>query len=650
MNDDDLVIKAQAGDHQAFQQLIETHRSTLYRYARYYSMNAYDAEELVQETIFRAYIALPQLTHPERCVSWMKTIMLRYAISLTNKRKRLVVNEAVVQNRLDSYTASYDETLYLKEALEYLDEKYRRTLVLKYFHDYTLQEIANILDCPIGTVKTHIYQGLNKLKNYFGIAEERAIERKIYMLKDQLKKKAQTIGNIPTNYELEIEDYRDHETDSRALYIWKDPNDDDKGIWIELDKEGHLIDLTNDASSERTGDSLSNEQLKELALQFVMDHYPDAPKSFTFEKIVTTQDDRLRFTYKQKELELFLPDTGFSVDITRSGEIVCFRYHGKAKKIVYPEKIIHKEDARSTLLNELEMETMIIVLHKGLYEDGDDLPHLIFEANLRFHQILANGQTSEIEREEETSKELLPLSKPSKTTTKDVDAFIGLDRSVFTIIRERDMGDTIGTVWRIGEEEPEITSRTLDSFFQQRNDHTIKLKTAKDSGQLKGMFSFLKRQGALQLSLDECEDIALQFLYHLYPKADQYFRMKPEPAEDETSAWFHFELYHGGIHTRFGFVSITVNRTTGYIDQYFGPDIHPDCITSLPHEPTVSEEEAKELFTRFFDVELQWEKKYMEDDQGYYQLVYKPVYPDLAGELAFIEAESGEVIIKKDCY
>nr|WP_269799395.1 YcdB/YcdC domain-containing protein [Bacillus sp. FJAT-42315] len=471
------------------------------------------------------------------------------------------------------------------------------------------------------------------------------------MLTDQLKQKAKTIGRVPTNYELEIEDYREHETDSRALYVWKDPNNEDTGVWVELDGVGRLIKWEKDTATESEGSSLTNEQLKEIALHFFLEHYPEAPKLFTFKKIDELKNGDLRFTFNQEKLELPFPNTGFSVRITKAGEIVGFRYDGIAKKIVSPEKIINKEEAKNTLLNELEMESMITVLSKEIYENGDDLPHLVFEPNLRCHQLLADGTTPQFEQEEDTPKQLVPLAKPSKTSTKDIDTFIGLDRSAFKLIREQDMGDAIGTVWRMDEDEPEkASSRSLDDFFQQRNDHTIKLRTDKNNKQLKGMFSFLERKGDLQLSLAECEDIALQFLYHLYPKADQYFRMKSDPQVDETNAWFHFELYHGGIHVRFGFVSITVNRTTGHIDHYLGPEIHPELITSLPLEPIVAEEKAKQLFTRFFDVELQWEKEYVEDSEDYYQLVYKPLYPNLTGELAFIEAENGDIIVGKDLY
>ncbi|MBK3496543.1 DUF4901 domain-containing protein [Viridibacillus sp. YIM B01967] len=470
------------------------------------------------------------------------------------------------------------------------------------------------------------------------------------MLNEQLKQKAQAIGGIPTEYELEIEDYRENEADSRATFLWKDPHDEDNGIWIELDGDGHLTDLTKDTSSKSKEDSLPNEHLQELALQFVLDHYPNALEQFTLEEMKERQDDKLQFTYSQNELELFLPHTGFFVDITKSGEIVRFRYDGVAEKIIHPEKIIHKDEARSTLLNELVMKTTIAVLSDEVYEAGDNLPHLMFEPNLRSHQLLADGKAPEIKREEEISSQLIPLPKPTKAAAKDVDAFIGLDRSIFQQIREQDMGNSIGTVWRIAEEEPKLSDHSIDGFFKQRNDNTIKIRTDKESGQLKGAFSFLERKGALQLSLNECEDIALQFLYKLYPQADQFFRMKSETEEDETNAWFHFELYHGGIDFRYGFTCITINRTTGQINHYLGPDIQPELIAALPSEPTVSEEKAKELFTSLFNVELQWQKKYTDDSEGYYQLVYIPVYPSLEGDFAFIEAEDGRIIVKKDLY
>ncbi|MGE7624381.1 YcdB/YcdC domain-containing protein [Viridibacillus sp. NPDC096237] len=470
------------------------------------------------------------------------------------------------------------------------------------------------------------------------------------MIKEQLKQKAQAIGGIPSGYELEIEDYRENELDSDTIFVWKDPHDEENGIWVTLDRDSQLIGLTKYTSSKSTIEHLANERLQELALQFVFDHYPNAFEQFTLEKIKERQGGRLQFTYSQYELELFLPLTGFFVEITKSGEIVCFRYDGVAEKIIHPDKIIHKDEARSILLNELIMETTIDVLSKEVYEEGDDLSHLMYEPCLRSHQLLADGKTPEIEREEEISRQLIPLPKPTKTTTKDVDAFIGLDRSIFQQIREQEMGDTIGTVWRIAKDEPELSDRSFEGFFKQRNDKTIKIITYKDSGRLKGVYSFLDRKGSLQLSMNECEEIAMQFLYKLYPQADQFFRMKADTEEDETNACFHLELYHCGIHLRFGFTCITVNRTTGHIDNYLGPDIHPELIAGLPSEPAISKEQAKELFTSLFDVELQWRKEYTDDSEGYYQLVYIPMYPNLEGDLAFIEAEDARVIVKKDLF
>ncbi|WP_157796242.1 YcdB/YcdC domain-containing protein [Bacillus xiapuensis] len=462
-------------------------------------------------------------------------------------------------------------------------------------------------------------------------------------MKDQLKQKAERIGHVPSSYELEIEDYQEE----RALFFWKSPLSEEEGIWVELNEKGQLIDLTKYTALHSAEDPLPIERLKTLALEYVTSHYPNALEQFTFEDIHNQEDDLLQITYKQLELGKYLPHTGFSIAITKSGEIIRFLYDGLADKIVYPERVIAAHEARAILLRHLQMNLKIAVLSRELYENGDDLPHLVYEPGYHLYQLRADGITAKPEPEcEETAGELLPLLKPAPSMKK-TEEFIGLDRSMFKPVRKRDLGETIGTVYQAEGAEAEMGDRSLDCFLRQRNDHTLKLKTDKNSGQLKGMFSFLEREGNLQLSIPECEEIALQFLYHLYPEADQCFRMQAEKVENDKRVGFHFVLQHEGIYVDAGHTHICVNRSTGLIDHYLGPDIDPQQIRTIPTEPGISAQTAKERFIRLADVKLMWQKEYPEDAREFYQLVYCLDFPSLSGNAVFIEAEKGEVIISK---
>ncbi|AMA74355.1 hypothetical protein [Aneurinibacillus thermoaerophilus] len=92
---------------------------------------------------------------------------------------------------------------------------------------------------------------------------------------------------------------------------------------------------------------------------------------------------------------------------------------------------------------------------------------------------------------------------------------------------------------------------------------------------------------------------------------------------------------------------ICVNRTTGKLDQYLGLDVFPEEFEAISPVPSVSNEQAVACFCSKLDFELQWRKEYTEDNKEYYELAYVPIFPSIPGELRFIEAHTGEIIVGK---
>ncbi|MEA5632243.1 YcdB/YcdC domain-containing protein, partial [Bacillus velezensis] len=94
------------------------------------------------------------------------------------------------------------------------------------------------------------------------------------MVNKQLKKKAQEIGNVPTHYELEIEDYDQKQKKyGQAYFIWKDPKDPEKHITVELRNDGALLTFSTTVHSE-TDKKLPDAELKLTALQFAAANHP----------------------------------------------------------------------------------------------------------------------------------------------------------------------------------------------------------------------------------------------------------------------------------------------------------------------------------------------------------------------------------------
>ncbi len=84
------------------------------------------------------------------------------------KRKARTVPVEHVLESGTMFEMIHDSKLDLERALSRMKPKYRHVLILKYYQDMTVPEIADILDCPEGTVKTRIHQGLKLLRQKIG--------------------------------------------------------------------------------------------------------------------------------------------------------------------------------------------------------------------------------------------------------------------------------------------------------------------------------------------------------------------------------------------------------------------------------------------------------------------------------------------------
>ncbi|MFC1286590.1 YcdB/YcdC domain-containing protein [Bacillus paralicheniformis] len=464
------------------------------------------------------------------------------------------------------------------------------------------------------------------------------------MVRDQLKQKAQSISKVPSHYQLMIEDYGEKdEKERRAFFAWQDVEVPERDISVELDHHGRLINLTKEYEPV-IEESLSEERLLQIALQFTEQHYPNSSYEFVFHEKKETEQF-VRFTYVQTVLDLPLPQTGFYVKVAKNGEVMEFRYNGGTSSFSIPKQIAGKESVTADYLKHIQFELAVEKVRSELYEGGDDRPHLIYEADLPFFSYPADiteKRHMKPAAEDEDEEETLPLPVlPEADRQADIDDMIGFAPSMRKI-RETDMGESIGTVWRLGN-DPEPRDRSIAGYFEIRNQNTLKIVKDKKSGKLKGVASFIKSEGHLSLSEEDCLRRALQFLYKLYPGADQLFRM--HPAENDggrQNAFFQFDLQYKEVPLRLGSANITISRTTGRVVGYHGPEIEPEALADLSPSPSISEAEAKAVFAAAFDVKLQWERDYSREKDDFYRLVYRPVYP------YFIDAHDGKAFMSKN--
>ncbi|MEH7381021.1 sigma-70 family RNA polymerase sigma factor [Bacillus sp. JJ1533] len=160
-----LVAKAKKGNTRAFQELIDTEKTKLYKMAYLYMKNEDEALEVFQETVYKALASLKDLKNDTYFSTWITRILINTAIDQLRRKKRVIPME---RDFLESKAPSYSNKEVdsdLLNAMKGLDEKYKTVLVLRFYRDFTIKQIAEFLDCPEGTVKTNIHRGIALLRN-----------------------------------------------------------------------------------------------------------------------------------------------------------------------------------------------------------------------------------------------------------------------------------------------------------------------------------------------------------------------------------------------------------------------------------------------------------------------------------------------------
>ena len=176
-SDEDLVARSVAGDTDSFNELVRRWDRPIYALAYRQIGREEDARDVCQETFLRAYRALGGFRGQAKFSSWLYRIALNLCRDWLRRERRapmvqvpedvdvadLVAARAPVES-FEEHVARRALGRAVRRALARLPEEQRTVIVLKEYHGLTFQEIAELVGCPLSTVKTRLYQGLVVLR------------------------------------------------------------------------------------------------------------------------------------------------------------------------------------------------------------------------------------------------------------------------------------------------------------------------------------------------------------------------------------------------------------------------------------------------------------------------------------------------------
>ena len=183
-SDRELVVAARAGEVRAFDALFYRYRDGIFRLALAITKDVSHAEEIAVDTFARAHRALDRLEPDDSLRPWL----YRVAVNLSyNRRPRKGLTFTSLDAALDDVMAAderspaalAEESEARRAVLECVDRlgpKHKIVVVLHYLSDLNLAEIAEIVDCPVGTVKSRLHYALRTLRVHLSAHPGVAIE------------------------------------------------------------------------------------------------------------------------------------------------------------------------------------------------------------------------------------------------------------------------------------------------------------------------------------------------------------------------------------------------------------------------------------------------------------------------------------------
>jgi len=182
INDTDLIVQAQKGDQNAFEELVYRYDRNVLSITLKFALNEDDAKDLYQEVFIRVYRGLKKFRFQSEFSTWLFRIATNVCLTYKSKSKehlKVSINqeydedgsEFSYKNELvydgsspEEISSDSDLGKLVSVAVDSLSPKQRMTFILKHYEGYKIREIAEMLNCKEGTVKKYLFDAIKNLR------------------------------------------------------------------------------------------------------------------------------------------------------------------------------------------------------------------------------------------------------------------------------------------------------------------------------------------------------------------------------------------------------------------------------------------------------------------------------------------------------
>ncbi|MGL5438762.1 MAG: RNA polymerase sigma factor [Filifactoraceae bacterium] len=162
--EDELIKRSIKGDVEYFEVLVKKYKNYLYKISYSYTGNESDSLDIVQECVCKAWLSIKKLKKYSSFKSWIAKILVNCAYDHC-KTKELPSSESIeMLESKDDFECDINEKIDIRNTIHLLRYEYKTVIILKYFDDLTIDEIAKIMDVSSNTVKTYLRRAKISMK------------------------------------------------------------------------------------------------------------------------------------------------------------------------------------------------------------------------------------------------------------------------------------------------------------------------------------------------------------------------------------------------------------------------------------------------------------------------------------------------------
>jgi len=164
----ELIQLAKVGNKEALVDLLKSVERSIYSTAFYYMGNEHDAKDITQEALIRVYTKLDSFEEKAQFTTWVQRITTNLCMDKFRSNKHNISIEGaemVIRDCIDTEKEVENKIMVedLMTKVMLLPEKIKAAMILRYFNEFSYQEIAEVLDIPVNTVKSYLFRGREKI-------------------------------------------------------------------------------------------------------------------------------------------------------------------------------------------------------------------------------------------------------------------------------------------------------------------------------------------------------------------------------------------------------------------------------------------------------------------------------------------------------